>query len=469
MMHRWTHHLDRAHHTLRRPLAACIGGLGTIVAVAALGTGFAACSASTPPGPVVTTSTNPAAVSIDLRDGNDNHMGSCSGTLVSPSVVLTAGHCVVAMGKAVIVTGDGRSAVSTQVWTSWQNFDSTWSHPLHSDVALILLDKNLPIASYPTITTTMAPDGQTLSRMRRADALSTTGGNYEQVTETVHLGAAMGFPYAYTMDAAYFEGLTDTGGALMDGNGVIYGVVSGKGTTSGQVYVSSVDYLASWIANIAPCPPPPVLAQCHPSGSSSGGSSSSGSSGGSGSSGSSGGNGSSGSSSGGWSSSGAGSSSGSSGGSSSGSGGYSSSGGGGDDGGTCNPGPPPPPPPCTLDDGGTSSGSSGGVNGSSSGNVNGSSSGGVNGSSGVGGSNSSGGIFGGPGGSSSSGGTPGSSNGSSGGVPIGGNVPLVPDGPGCTDSTCGGCADDPACQDGQTDYGDCGCEPGPTFEAGPTQ
>ena len=31
------------------------------------------------------------------------------------------------------------------------------------------------------------------------------------------------------------------------------------------------------------------------------------------------------------------------------------------------------------------------------------------------------------------------------------------------------CASDPSCDDGQQDYGDCGCEPAPPFEAGPTQ
>jgi hypothetical protein len=79
---------------------------------------------------------------------------------------------------------------------------------------------------------------------------------------------------------------------------------------------------------------------------------------------------------------------------------------------------------------------------------------------------------------SSSGSSTGSSSGSNGGssgapIPDGGNlspgVPLVPDGPGCLDSLCGGCVDDPSCDDNQQDYGDCGCTPNPppTREAGP--
>jgi hypothetical protein len=323
------------------------------------------------------------------------------------------------------------------------------------------------VSSYPSLASSVAEDGQTLARVRRVDATSVTPGNFEQVTEPVHVGAAMGFPLAYTMDAAGFEGGTDTGGALIDpSSNTLYGVVSSRGVTSGEVYVSRVEYLASWIGAIAQCTPPPISAQCHPvppppcdgggssSGSSGGGSSSGSSSGGEGSS--------SGSGSGGGSGGGSGSSGGSGGsggsGSSSGSGGgWSSSGGGGggggDDGGTCNPPPPPPPPPSTGGDDGGGGGDDGGGNGGSS----------------SGGSGSSSGIFGGSGG----GGTASSSSGSgsSGGrTPYPGpGEPLIPDGPGCYDDTCGGCANDPSCDDGQQDYGDCGCEPAPPYEAGPTQ
>jgi hypothetical protein len=383
---------------------------------------------------VVSTVSNPAVVAIDLRDADDHPIGSCTGTLVSSSVVLTAGHCVVAMSRALVTTSDGQTAGASQVWSTWQNFQSAWSHPMHSDVGVILLDHALNEPSYPSLGGSMASDGQTLARVRRPDPLALDAASFEQVTESVSRGDAMGFPLAYTMPAASFEGETDTGGPLLDpGSNTIYGVVSGVGRTTGTVYVSRIDYLSAWVSQISTCNPPPIQTQCHHGGSggsgSSGGSSSS-SSGGQSSSGSGSGGGS-----GGWSSSGAGSgsSSGSSG-SSSGSG-WSSSGGGGG-GGPCTP-PGPPPPPTGGDDGGTSSG----------------------------------GFFGGSSGSGSGGGTASSSSGSSSGGPRIPNPgePLVPDGPGCYDDSCGGCTDDPGCSDGQTDYGGCGCEPGGTYEAGPIQ
>jgi hypothetical protein len=433
-----------------------IGVLGTIAAVG----GFVAACGDSPqtPGPGVSSIENPAFVSLDLRDGNGNHVGTCSGTLISPSTVLTAGHCLVSAQGALVTKADGQTAYGAAVWHTWADFESPYAHPMHSDVGVILLDRNMFVSSYPTVGRSLAQDGATLSRVRRVDPTSLSPA-FEAVTGPVHFGTDRGFPLAYTADPADFEGATDTGGALIDpSSNTIYGIVSSRGLSTGVFYMSRVEYLADWVQMIADCSPPPQQAQCHPkppdagSGSSSGGGSTS-SSGGesssssgasssgsggwsssSGSGGSSSGSGGSSSGSGGWSSSSG------SGGSSSGSGGWSSSGGGGGDGGTCSPPPPPPPPPPPSGDGGyCSSGSSGGY-GSSSG------SGGDQGSSSSGGRQQTG---------SSSGGivrTPGQG---------GDSPPLVPDGPGCLTDTCGGCANDPLCQDGLQDYGNCGCVPSP--------
>jgi len=420
--------------------AARIGFLGSIAAVGGV---VAACGGPSPTGPGVSATSNPALVTLDLRDGSGNHVGTCSGTLISPSSVLTSGHCLVAAQGAVVTKADGQTAYGASVWHTWADFESPYSHPEHSDVGVILLDREMFVSSYPAIARSLAADGAMLSRVRRADATSIDPTNFEQVTAPVHFGTGVGFPLAYTTDAANFEGATDTGGPLLDpDSNTIYGVVSSRGTSTGTIYVSRVEYLVDWVQTIAQCSPPPAQAQCHPKppcdgggSSSSGGSNSSGSGGGSNSSGS-GGESSSGSGcgSGGWSSSGGGS-----GGSGSGSGGWSSGGGGGDDGGTCNPPPPPPPPPPPGDmDSGCSSSGSGSGTASSGG------SGGDNGSSSSSGSQRSG-----------------SSSGYRMPEPGGFGPPLVPDGPGCIDATCGGCGNDPLCQDGLQDYGNCGCTPPP--------
>lgn len=245
MSHRSHHRLHRLHR-FHRPLAARIGIFGTLAAAA----GFVACSSPGPQGPQVSASTNPASVTLDIRDASDHHVGSCSGTLLSAGVVVTSGHCVVASGGAIVTTSDGQTAFGLQFWTTWDNFQSSWSHPLHSDVAVILLDRPLFVSAYPSLASSLAEDGQTLSRIRRVDATSVQPGNFEQVTEPVHLGAAMGFPLAYTMDPAGFEGPTDTGGGLIDPvSNILYGVVSSRGVTSGEIYASRIEYLAGWVGD----------------------------------------------------------------------------------------------------------------------------------------------------------------------------------------------------------------------------
>jgi hypothetical protein len=388
------------------------GALSALVATAA--TAFVACSGGAP-GPSVVAASNPALVTLDLRDGGNAHIGSCSGVLVSGSTVLTAGHCLVASSKVIVTKADGQAVTGSHFWTTWKNFDSTLSHPAHSDVGVVLLDRPMFASSYPVLASAMVSDGATLARVRRIDALSVDPTQFDQVIEPVRLGAAMGFPLSYTMDPGGFEGETDTGGPLFDPNtNTLYGVVSGRGMVTREFYVARVEYLADWISQIAQCAPPPIEEQCHradagvgssggwPNGSSGGSGGSGGSSGGSG-----------------WSSGSSGSGSGGRGPSSS----SGSSSGSGDDGGVCTPPPPPPPPPMTPDDSGASGSGSGGA----------------------------------------------SSSGSGGGEPTPPpDVPFVPDGPGCYDASCGGCGVDPACQDGQMDYGDCGCAPS-SYEAGPIQ
>ncbi|HEY8039771.1 MAG TPA: trypsin-like serine protease, partial [Polyangiaceae bacterium] len=103
--------------------AVRIGVLGILASVG----GFIACGNQPDTGLVTTyASTSAANVSVDLRNGAGDHVGSCVGTLISSSAVLTAGHCVVNAKQWVITSGGQhpQTANGARVFTTWKNFDS---------------------------------------------------------------------------------------------------------------------------------------------------------------------------------------------------------------------------------------------------------------------------------------------------------------------------------------------------------
>ncbi|HEY5240409.1 MAG TPA: trypsin-like serine protease, partial [Polyangiaceae bacterium] len=259
--------------------AVRVGVLGVVVAIG----GMVACGGSSSGKEItIASSANPANVVIDLRDDSGTHIGSCSGILITSSTVLTAGHCVVKATQFVVSTVGGKqTANGALTYTTWQDFESNWSHPQHSDIGVIVLDQAIFLAQYPTLATALLTDGTRLSRVRRVDpdVIDATA-QFEEVSAPIILGQEKGFPLAYGVDPSLAEVETDTGGALYDSaSNIVYGVVSGKGMSTGRFYVSRVDYLADWISQIGKCEPAPRTEQCHPSGSSSGSGSGSGSGG----------------------------------------------------------------------------------------------------------------------------------------------------------------------------------------------
>jgi hypothetical protein len=172
---------------------------------------------------------------VELLDRRGTHIGNCSGTLLSSSTVLTAGHCVVAASKWVITTTDGKQkANGARVFTTWKDFESNWSHPQHSDIGVILLDRDVFVSKYPRLADTLASDGARLSRVRRVDPNAMPAkARFDEVSGPIVRGQDVGFSLAYTMDAALLEGATDTGGGVYDpGTNILYGVVSSRGVTT---------------------------------------------------------------------------------------------------------------------------------------------------------------------------------------------------------------------------------------------
>jgi hypothetical protein len=195
----------------------------------------------------MSTNAQASSVVVESLDAKGTSVASCSGTLLSSKLVLTAGHCIAGASKWKITSTAGTSAASVAS-TPWKNFGSDRSHPEHSDIGLILLDGKIELDEYPQIASSPAKEGSMATRFRResASAKEATPTNAE-----IGLGADKGFRLNYLVETK--DAWLDTGGAVLDSSGKIIGVVSGKGKQSGLLHIARVDGFATWAKSATSC------------------------------------------------------------------------------------------------------------------------------------------------------------------------------------------------------------------------
>ncbi|MDF2695802.1 MAG: hypothetical protein K0S65_4185, partial [Labilithrix sp.] len=125
----------------------------------------------------------------------------------------------------------------------WMKYDSDRAHPRKHDVGVIHLDEKISLASYPKVVGEKSSDGAKATRVR-----NTTSG-FQQID--MALAKVRSSPNAFLTDFQAGEAL-DTGGAVYDSRGIL-GIVSGRGITSGKLYVARVDGLVKWLAPKVAC------------------------------------------------------------------------------------------------------------------------------------------------------------------------------------------------------------------------
>ena len=167
----------------------------------------------------VSASAYPEAALVDMYQGGQ--LGAyCSGSIIAPQVVLTAGHCVTGEvtfqpdGWTVTAPYNGKqkakaSSALTYDWTV--NFGSV-SPNLH-DVGLIFLDTPITISpsQCPVIEKTELPDNSQIVNIGRikSGTLSKTD-LFVSKAVTVVDGASQGYPFDYSADDIIESG--DSGG-----------------------------------------------------------------------------------------------------------------------------------------------------------------------------------------------------------------------------------------------------------------
>jgi uncharacterized membrane protein YgcG len=171
----------------------------------------------------------------------------CSGSLIAPRVVITAGHCVHGFDSWSVTApfANGQTSVTATATTFDWNSGSDNVDPNTHDVALVLLDTPINLASYPTIASSPLSDGSNVVNVGRINngQLSYTA-LYKSKPLPISSGASVGYKFDYKANEVIEHG--DSGGPVfVPGTHTIVAVNSGGG--GGTEILARVDLLHSWI------------------------------------------------------------------------------------------------------------------------------------------------------------------------------------------------------------------------------
>jgi secreted trypsin-like serine protease len=116
---------------------------------------------------------------VSTRQYSDGTWIYCSGTLISPTVFLTAAHCGDANGERVIVTFDAAYVDGDKVYTGTFYGDPLYSQTQSDphDIAVVVLDK-----AVKGITPALLPRANSLSGLSSAQTFTSVGYGAYQVT-----------------------------------------------------------------------------------------------------------------------------------------------------------------------------------------------------------------------------------------------------------------------------------------------
>lgn len=214
-------------------------------------------------GGVSATATYPEAVLLNMKTAAGVGY-SCSATVIAPTVVLTAGHCVDGMVSWEVYAGSNYRKSTKGETYDWAENGATTVNPLHHDIGLVYLTEAIVLSSYPVLAQTKQVDGtKALSVGRVLDGTVTNSLWDAPITLTD--GAKSGYPYDYSSGVVIQHG--DSGGPVfVSGTHNLVAVNSGAGSTS-QV-TARVDLLYSWIQSkvaaqpTTTTPPPTTTPSC---------------------------------------------------------------------------------------------------------------------------------------------------------------------------------------------------------------
>lgn len=212
------------------------------------------------------------AVQINMKQ-NGYQVSACSGAVIAPRLVLTAGHCIVGFdGWDVIAPYAGglqKSSSSQALVYDWTETGPYVNPDMH-DLGVIVLDSDIVLSVYPEIAKEGLPAGTevlNIGRIRNGAIPDNT--LYVSQPVPVYDGSEYGFPYDYAATEVIESG--DSGGPVVLPSApprTIVAVNSGAG--GGLQVLARTDLLHSWIAEqvnahggaVPPDPDPPTVPEC---------------------------------------------------------------------------------------------------------------------------------------------------------------------------------------------------------------